>query len=438
VILLIILLLFTGCQTLKDPYWAPKSTDISIERSFELQKEQDCKTFKNSLPSSLKMGEVERNGVKTFYYGYQSPQNKKTIFFLNGGPGRDSHITFSLMKEKIQKYKLNFFFIDQRGTGCSTPYPPLQEENISKLIQYDSENIAKDIFLIQKKLGIKKIILFAQSYGGNIAFRYLGLYPDSLSHLVTHGATLEKKSTGMTPRLLSQQRISELYLKKYPEDKKKVLQIRNKIKDDICFSDSLSRICGKNILDSSVIALGFNTEWKTLHEWIEELAKKEGLEFLKTLKRFTTYFVFESYLPPQGILSSVLNQYESSGENQDECEIAKQELLKKNIIYDDLLFNECRFFSSLQQKFLTQVVEIQNKNPFDLKNLSQKIKKYKIPFYVFASQKDNFVPIESFEEQKKVFGPLMTYKVLNSSGHDGFYTENTIWELLEKISRVTN
>lgn len=433
---LIILLIVTSCQTLKDPYWSPKGSDILIDRTLS-QKNQDCPAFKETI-SNLKMGEVEREGIKTFYYGFFSSNNKKTIFFLNGGPGRDSHSVFALMKDRLLKHKLNFFFIDQRGTGCSSSYPILTEENISKLINYDSENIAKDIFLIQKKLNLKKIILFAQSYGGNIAFRYLQLYPELISHIVTHGSTLEKKSTSMTPRLLSQHRISELYLKKFPEDKVKILRIRNKIKDDLCFSDSLSRICGKNIVDSSVIALGFTTEWEALHKWITELDKTQGFEFLKLLKRFASYFVFESYLPPQAILASVLNQYESSNENQDECEVAKIELQKKNLSYDELLFNECRFFSSLQQKFLTQVVEIQNKNPFDLKRLSLKLTKFKIPFYVFASQKDNFVPIESFDEQKKIFGPLMHYKILNSSGHDGFYTENSIWELLEKISRATN
>jgi hypothetical protein len=51
-------------------------------------------------------------------------------------------------------------------------------------------------------------------------------------------------------------------------------------------------------------------------------------------------------------------------------------------------------------------------------------------FYLYSSQLDLFSPPDSFEEEVKILKPNgknFNYRSLNSSGHEGFWSENAIW-----------
>jgi hypothetical protein len=48
-------------------------------------------------------------------------------------------------------------------------------------------------------------------------------------------------------------------------------------------------------------------------------------------------------------------------------------------------------------------------------------------FYLYSGEKDCFVPKEGFVEEITAVGPLLHYTHFMNSGHEGFYTENQVW-----------
>lgn len=101
------------------------------------------------------------------------------ILFLHGGPGsdcRDKH------KSLFDAKKHRVVFVDQRGSGNSTPYGSLKENSTGKLIE--------DFEQIRNKLGIEKWHLHGTSWGSTLALIYAIEHPAALKSLVIGGIWL--------------------------------------------------------------------------------------------------------------------------------------------------------------------------------------------------------------------------------------------------------
>jgi pimeloyl-ACP methyl ester carboxylesterase len=140
-------------------------------------------------------------------------------------------------------------FLDQRGTGLSTPVSSatltLQgdvhaQADYLKLFRADS--IVKDCEAIRKTLtaeypdSLKKWSIFGQSFGGFCALNYLSKYPQSLREAFTLGGLAPIGKSAEEVYKYTFQRVigrNKAYYAKYPED---VETIQSELNATIPFS----------------------------------------------------------------------------------------------------------------------------------------------------------------------------------------------------------
>ncbi len=100
-------------------------------------------------------------------------KERPVCFTVPGGPGCDHSMykpALSPLAEQVQ-----LVYIDNRGCGKSDPCDKTT---------YNLEQNTDDLEALRKYLGLDKIIVLGQSYGGMVAIRYAAKYPDNLLALI--------------------------------------------------------------------------------------------------------------------------------------------------------------------------------------------------------------------------------------------------------------
>ncbi|MDR1949217.1 MAG: alpha/beta hydrolase [Spirochaetaceae bacterium] len=100
-------------------------------------------------------------------------KQRPVCFILHGGPGSD-HSSYVPALNPLTGY-MQLVYIDYRGNGRSD-YPG--EET------YTIEQNVKDLEALRRYLGLEKIVLLGQSYGGIVAQAYAITYPENLRGLI--------------------------------------------------------------------------------------------------------------------------------------------------------------------------------------------------------------------------------------------------------------
>lgn len=176
------------------------------------------------------------------------PEKPKLVTYIQGGPGFpcQAPLANSGYTKFLTDKDYQILFLDQRGTGLSTPieaqtlgaFVPRQkddsdEEYTQKQLQYilhfRADSIVEDLELARKHL-IKdgKISLLGQSYGGFTSFTYLSKYPDSLREVMVTGGVPPINFGPDDVYTATYARTTERnvhYYKKYPNDVSRVKQI---------------------------------------------------------------------------------------------------------------------------------------------------------------------------------------------------------------------
>ncbi len=405
----------------------------------------ECSDFISKLPSDFNSGyisvpedwnNISGNHIKIFYYGRSNPDNTlPTIAFFNGGPSASSHNSFELINKHPESKKLNFIYIDQRGTGCSSPFPLEQTEDaIMRLTHYSSRAIVKDAEAIRKSLlGEKsKWKIFGQSYGGLIVHRYLEVAPESIEAAHIHGyAIMSDQIEWMKMRILSQKRVTEDYFKEYPQDREDLEKIKNQIPANQCFTDEGISLCGPVILDTLRHPLGFRDSWEYMHWWIENLNI-----FLKDQPNMIQGFVNSYYsdFTHDSLASLVINKMEISNgpSDREECIEAFRRLKMAGENPELWPINECRILISIQNKKFDHVLESVTKlDPLSLDLVKKSLEMYPdLKLYLYSGQKDVFVPVDTFAEEAFKLNTLINYHIFPNSGHEGFNSEQLVWDNL--------
>lgn len=165
----------------------------------------------------------------------QKKSQKPWFVYLQGGPGcpcsppQDSWITDIVLDKGYQ-----LLFLDQRGTGLSTPVSSAtlalqgdvhKQADYLKLFRADS--IVKDCEAIRKTLTaeypeeLKKWSIFGQSFGGFCTLSYLSKYPQGLREAFTLGGLPPIGKSAVEVYKSTFQRVIErnkAFYAKYPED----------------------------------------------------------------------------------------------------------------------------------------------------------------------------------------------------------------------------
>jgi len=129
------------------------------------------------LDPDLRAGahEVQLNGVRHWYrVAGTAAADAPPVVFLHGGPGQGS-IHFAELAGPALEPSLRMVYFDQRGSGRSER--PASGE-------YSLELLVQDVEALRQTLGVPRIALVGQSFGGTIALEYAARYPERVSGLV--------------------------------------------------------------------------------------------------------------------------------------------------------------------------------------------------------------------------------------------------------------
>ncbi|MDM5196682.1 alpha/beta fold hydrolase [Fictibacillus enclensis] len=100
-------------------------------------------------------------------------REKPTCFVLHGGPGGD-HTVYKPHLTPLSDL-MQLVYIDNRGSGFS---------ECQSSSTYTLNQNVEDLEALRKYLGLKKIVLMGQSYGGMVALSYAVAYPQNVSSLL--------------------------------------------------------------------------------------------------------------------------------------------------------------------------------------------------------------------------------------------------------------
>jgi pimeloyl-ACP methyl ester carboxylesterase len=436
------LYLFIACTGAKD---SGPAANGSLDPAEFSGQPGDCKQFIASLPSDYfhdwvnvqeDPSDAKSPNIHIFYYGKIS-QSKNVIAFFNGGPGSSSHGNHRAFESEMSQRHLqgqySFVYLDQRGTGCSSPYPQgTDADSVLRLRWYGSAGIVYDAEAVRKKLlGDKsKWKIFGQSYGAFIVHRYVTLFPESIDRAYAHANVINADGLErLTARIYSQYRVLNLYLEKYPEDKARLQKMGTLFKAQVCAGTA----CGYEIYTSMIAMLGFSYRWPTLHDWIEKFSTGDAVSAAE-LENYRKLYLGPG-APGFGLASIVIGIFDRNiaFPNSENCQKVYAQIFEKGLTSDDLLMNECMgamqsLHPSTRQDYVKRALrnqqDVLTMQDFQrgIKSLSPKT------FYLYSGEKDCFVPKESFGEELSAVGNLINYTHFMNSGHEGFRTEAKVWE----------
>lgn len=115
------------------------------------------------------------DGHKLYVVDWGNKNAKTPIIYLHGGPGGSVKNRDKWLNPKTQRV----IFFDQRGCGKSTPLGSRKNNT--------TDDLAKDITKIAKKLKISKFYLYGYSWGSTLALYYAIKYPEALAGLMIGG-----------------------------------------------------------------------------------------------------------------------------------------------------------------------------------------------------------------------------------------------------------
>lgn len=405
----------------------------------------ECNEFISKLPSDFFTGYVsvpedwsQRSGrkINVFYYGRKNlNKTRPPIAFFNGGPSASSHGSFEILEGHLESKKVNFIYIDQRGTGCSDPYPSGSNlESARALTNYTTRSIVNDAEEIRKTLfgENSKWKIFGQSYGGMIVQRYISMYPKSIDTAYAHGfAIMTDQYEWMKFRILAQKRVVEDYFHQYPQDRSDLEKIKGLIPNDKCFIDNDISLCGPVFVDILRHPLGFHDSWEEMHWWIENLAKFI-VEEPNMVQGFSNFYFTD--FTHDSLPSLIINKIEitKGPSDRDECNEAFKRLKAAGDNPEQWAINECRILIALQNRqFDTLLDSVKITDPLTIGSVKSALEKNPdLRFFLYAGQKDVFVPVETFQEEAQKLKGIINFQIFQDSGHEGFHTEQQVWNNL--------
>ena len=121
-------------------------------------------------------------------------RDRPFLVFLQGGPGSEAPRpttpkTPGWMERALKDYRV--LFLDQRGTGRSTPVGMLEgmtpQEQYAYLVHFRADAIVRDAEVIREELGVDKWSVLGQSFGGFCVTTYLSFFPGGLTEAFLTG-----------------------------------------------------------------------------------------------------------------------------------------------------------------------------------------------------------------------------------------------------------
>ena len=128
------------------------------------------------MKKSYKLGKLKVADGHALHFELFGNPKATPILYLHGGPGSgfsDRHKRF--FDPKVH----NVLFFDQRGSGRSTPFASLHENNTQKLVE--------DIIALLEFLKIKKVFIMGGSWGSTLGMAFALAHPQYVLGLILWG-----------------------------------------------------------------------------------------------------------------------------------------------------------------------------------------------------------------------------------------------------------
>lgn len=448
-----VLPLIVACQ--KSGHSSPSVPDIIAVKDSGGPDSPSCQKFIQSLPADAVHGFVSTTEnpedpasrpLQIFYYGRL--REGTPIVFFNGGPTGNSHGSFSVLSrtqlENPSWQNLTFVYIDQRGTGCSTPYPEAKAiQDLDQYKYYDSTGIVRDAELVRQKLfGDKPWKVFGQSYGGLIVHRYVMMFPQSVVAAYSHGFALTSDpQKTFQQRFAYQTRTLQAYFGVFPGDAQILQRLTDKLGLQTCFTSTANKsakVCGLSVLSPFNSLIGFRDQWDWIHRSL--LSLRGGI---------TQTWIDKVFFNPSRLGSSASSWADQiiwqddmteSLRDPEACGSAYRSVndtglyLSPAPLAQDWLINEC---NSALQVYNTgrwrasrwyQYVTNSPHNWITISDFQAQLQKYpQIKFYLYAGQIDPYSPPEIFSDEAQALKDRIQFTLFPSSAHDGFFSEPQVW-----------
>ena len=463
VFLILILITLASCSQKNDPPKAVPPAPGQDEPAIKNVSPYDdnCEQFAASLDTTkyefawIESPEnpLDANSpqLKIFYIKPRK-MTDNVVAFYNGGPGSSVHGSFGLLESYLNhknlQDKISFVYIDQRGNGCSSGYPiesysTSPEKTIRRLTWYGSSGIVYDSEVIRKKIiGNKPWKVFGQSYGAYIVHRYISLFPKSLSGAYAHAnAISDDPLDRFTYRIESQIRMSEEYFKANPEDKDAYITLKKFLtaNKDYCVETPIHKqsYCGLEIAEYLNNNLGFKDSWSYLHfllsKWVQN-----GLVIREEIQNEMNANGDEP-TDSRAIAFSVIGYFDRNiaGGSKQNCTTVLTRLATQGVPETNLSIHECLAaiqmgYSNNTREKIAQALGYQQ-DLMSYQKLRENIQLMPSKsFYLYSGALDTFVPAKTFTKELSIINDLVNYTNFPESGHDGFYSEDQVWQDLLK------
>ncbi len=116
-----------------------------------------------------------------------NPRGKPAVV-LHGGPGSGCSPLFRRFFDPA-RYRVVLF--DQRNCGRSTPHASAPDVDLAR---NDTANLAADIELLRRLLGIEQWLVLGGSWGSTLALAYAETHPEEVTEMVLFGVTTGRHS----------------------------------------------------------------------------------------------------------------------------------------------------------------------------------------------------------------------------------------------------
>ena len=406
-----------------------------------------------NVPTNYDQPQASQSRV--FYYYKKDSTLKNPVIFFNGGPGFSSQSSSVMLDQSLQKFemtkKIDLIYIDQRGTGCSTPQFPLGDapETLDNLRWYASLGIVKDAEAVRKTLiGDRKWKIFGQSYGAYIVYRYIETHPEGVSKAFAHGNAMGVSDfNGSYYRIASQQKVLEKFFKLFPDMKTKLKILKQELTDKtLCFKAANDQdTCGYEILSHFVYSLGFRDQWKFLAVYLKNIVPGPTLDkaYLANYvsQNIQQPFVYRDVSNPEKYAATTNFFYNFAGlYDWDTTPLDAQKCLlifdkmktSLKITTDQMLLNEClapvQFdYKDLMKPYLAPKIAGFGTRFVQPEVVLKNITQFKIPVFSYSGSLDCFISKDFFATQIKAAGKKITHRHFEDSGHEGFATERQVF-----------
>lgn len=203
------------------------------------------------------------------------------LLFLQGGPGVESPrpalspASPSWLAVALKHYRV--VFLDQRGTGRSTPVGDglLDGQSTESVVEYlthlRADAIVRDAEALREHLGVTQWNTLGQSFGGFTTLHYLSVHPESIDQaFFTGGASAIERHCDDVYSLCytKMQAANERYYRRFPNDRVTMRGlITTATAGDIVLPDG--EVVSPSRLRSLGHNLGSDDGWLALHNLLE-------------------------------------------------------------------------------------------------------------------------------------------------------------------------